>query len=104
LGTGLVPCPGCQQSYNVYSVVIDRQNPSAEEIRWYLNNHEFFSVSERKIGAKAWAPAVDHGFDIIFDLAMGGQYPEDKCNCTAPSDQTTSGGTMSIRDLAVYYR
>ena len=104
LGTGLVPCPGCQQRYNVYSVVIDRQNPSAEEIRWYLNNHEFFSVSERKIGAKAWAPAVDHGFDIIFDLAMGGQYPEDKCNCTAPSDQTTSGGTMSIRDLAVYYR
>ena len=104
LGTGLVPCPDCQKTYNVYSVVIDRRHPSDEQIRWYLNNHEFFSVSERNIGAAVWAEAVDHGFVIILDLAMGGQYPEGKCDCTAPNDQTTSGGTMSVRDLAVYQR
>jgi beta-glucanase (GH16 family) len=104
LGTGLLPCPGCQSSYHVYSVVIDRRNPSHEQIRWYLNNHEFFSVSERSIGAGPWTEAVDHGFVIILDLAIGGQYPEGKCGCTAPNDQTTSGGTMSVRDLAVYDR
>lgn len=104
LGTGLLPCPGCQRGYNVYSVVIDRRNPSAEQISWYLNNHEFFSVNERSIGAAAWTEAVDHGFIIILDLAMGGQYPEEKCDCTAPDGQTTSGGTMSVRDLAVYTR
>ena len=104
LGTGLVPCPGCQKTYHVYSVVIDRRHPSDEQIRWYLNNHEFFSVSERNIGAAMWTEAVDHGFVIILDLAMGGQYPEDKCGCTAPNDQTSSGGTMSVRDLAVYQR
>ena len=104
LGTGLLPCPGCQKTYNVYSVVIDRRKPSDEQIRWYLNNHEFFSVSERKIGAAAWTEAVDHGFMVILDLAIGGQYPEGKCDCTAPNDQTTSGGTMSVRDLAVYER
>jgi beta-glucanase (GH16 family) len=104
LGTGLLPCPGCQKSYNVYSIVIDRRKPSDEQIRWYLNNHEFFSVSERKIGTAVWTKAVDHGFMIILDLAIGGQYPEGKCGCTAPSDQTTSGGTMSVRNLAVYDR
>jgi len=104
LGTGLLPCPGCQRGYNVYSVVIDRRWPSDEQIRWYLNNHKFFSVSERSIGTGPWTEAVDHGFEIILDLAIGGQYPEDKCGCTAPNDQTTSGGTMSVRDLAVYER
>jgi len=104
LGTGLLPCPGCQKNYNVYSVVIDRRKPSDEQIRWYLNNHEFFSVSERKIGVAAWTEAVDHGFMIILEIAIGGQYPEGKCGCTAPNDQTTSGGTMTVRDLAVYER
>lgn len=104
LGTGLLPCPGCQKKYNVYSIVIDRRYPSDEQIRWYLNNHEFFSVSERNIGAAAWTEAVDHGFIIILDLAMGGGYPDGKCNCITPADQTTSNGTMSVRDLAVYER
>jgi beta-glucanase (GH16 family) len=104
LGTGLLPCPGCQRSYNVYSVVIDRRHPSAEQIRWYLNNREFFSVSENRVGTATWTEAVDHGFVIILDLAIGGQYPEGKCSCTAPDNQTTSGGTMSVRDLAVYER
>jgi beta-glucanase (GH16 family) len=104
LGTGLLPCPSCQQKYNVYSIVIDRRHPSFEQIRWYLNNKEFFSVSERNIGAAVWTEAVDHGFIIILDLAMGGGYPDGKCNCTTPTNETTSGGTMSVRDLAVYER
>ena len=104
LGTGLLPCAGCQLRYNVYSVVIDRRDPSDEQIRWYLNNYEFFSVSESRIGVAAWTEAVDHGFVIILDLAIGGGYPEGKCGCTAPNDHTTSGGTMSVRNLAVYRR
>lgn len=104
LGTGLLPCPECQTRYNVYSIVIDRRIASNQSVTWYLNGHKFFSVSERSIGATDWVKAVDHGFWIILDLAIGGQYPEGKCNCTAPNAETTSGGTMSVRDLAVYYR
>jgi hypothetical protein len=85
-------------------VVVDRRHPSAEQIRWYLNNRVFFSVSESSVGTAAWTKAVDHGFIIILDLGIGGQYPEGKCGCTAPNDQTTSGGTMSVRDLAVSER
>ena len=104
LGTGLVPCSGCQQSYNVYSVVIDRRVAGDEHIYWYLNDQKFFSVDESQIGTAVWTQAVDHGFGVILDLAIGEPYPENKCSCTAPDAQTTSGGTMSVRDLGVYTR
>jgi hypothetical protein len=47
-------------------------------------------ASVSSVGAAAWTKAVDHGFIIILDLAIDGQ--------------TTSGGTTSVRDLAVYER
>jgi beta-glucanase (GH16 family) len=102
LSTGLRPCPGCQDGYHVYSVVIDRRNPSDQQIRWYLDGREFLSASERQVGTGAWAEAVDHGFRIILDLAIGGSYPDMTCGCTAPDSATTPGGTMSVRYLAVY--
>jgi hypothetical protein len=61
-------------------------------------------VSEDQVGQAAWTAAVDHGYSIIFDLAIGGSYPDNVCHCTSPSDQTTSGGTMTVRNVAVYYR
>jgi beta-glucanase (GH16 family) len=102
LTSGLLKCPACQTGYHTYSVVIDRRKPGAEQIRWYLDGHQFFSVSESAVGASAWAEAVDHGFSIIFDIAMGGTYPDNECHCSAPDGATTAGGTMSIRSLAVY--
>src|SRR5207244_7487367 len=46
--------------------------------------------------------AIDHGFFIIFDLAMGGNYPNGICNCTTPTSATTSGASMSVGYVAVY--
>jgi hypothetical protein len=45
---------------------------------------------------------VGHGLAIILDLAMGGAYPDTVCGCRAPGNSTTSGGTMSVRYVAVY--
>lgn len=102
LTSGLQPCPGCQTGYQDYSVIVDRRHPSSEQIRWYLDGREFFSVSESAVGAAVWTKAVDHGFSIILDLALGGSYPDNACHCSAPGSATTSGGTMSVRSLAVY--
>ena len=102
LTSGLLPCPACQAGYHTYSVVIDRREPGAEQIRWSLDGHQFFSVDETAVGASAWAEAVDHGFSIIFDIAMGGTYPDNECDCSAPDGATTAGGTLSVRSLAVY--
>ena len=104
LSSGTRPCSTCQSSYHTYSVIIDRRNQSDEQIDWYLDGRRFFSVSERQVGAQVWDEAVDHGFSIIFDLAMGGSYPDERCMCTTPTSETSSGGMMSVRSIAVYRR
>lgn len=104
ISSGLQQCAGCQSGFHTYTVVVDRRNAADEQIRWYLDGRQFYQVSESQVGQAAWAAAVDHGYSIIFDLAMGGSYPDGVCQCTAPTGQTTSGGTMTVRYVAVYYR
>jgi beta-glucanase (GH16 family) len=104
ISSGLLRCPGCQTGFHTYTVIVDRTDPSAEQIRWYIDGRQFFQVSETQVDQAAWTAAVDHGYSIIFDLAIGGGFPDGVCQCTAPSDQTTSGGTMTVRDVSVYNR
>ncbi|HUN31446.1 MAG TPA: carbohydrate-binding protein [Trebonia sp.] len=102
LSSGLESCSGCQTGYNTYSVIVNRTNTSAETITWYLNGTAYYSVSESQVGASTWAAAVDHGFFLILDLAMGGAYPNAICGCTSPSSSTSSGAAMSVGYVAVY--
>jgi hypothetical protein len=62
------------------------------------------SPNEQQVDEPAWSARVDHGYSIIFDLAMGGGFPDGVCGCMTPTDQTTSGGTMTVRYVAVYAR
>jgi beta-glucanase (GH16 family) len=102
LGSGLRPCPGCETSFHTYSMIIDRRHVDHEQIRWYLDGHEFYSVSESRVGKAVWTAAVDHGHSILLSLAMGGSFPDDQCRCTTPTSQTSSNGTMVVRYVSVY--
>jgi hypothetical protein len=102
LGSGLQSCSGCQTGYHTYTVIVNRTNTSNESITWYLDGNQFYTVSESQVGASTWQAAIDHNFSIIFDLAMGGGYPNGVCGCTSPSSATTSGGTMSVAYVAAY--
>src|ERR1700722_1127993 len=95
IGSGLQSCSGCQTGYNTYTMILNRTNTSDESVTFYLDGNQYFSVSESQVGTSTWQAAFDHNLSIIFDLAMGGAYPNGVCNCTAPSSSTTSGGTMS---------
>ncbi len=100
-GSGLATCPGCQTGYHTYSEIIDRTQ-SDEQIRWYLDGQQIWIVRESQVGVSTWQAAVDHGFFIIFDLAMGGAFPNAVCNCTSPTSSTSSNGTMSVASVGVY--
>jgi len=102
LGSGLRPCPGCQQDFHTYTVIVDRRNASDEQIRWYLDGHEFFSINESRVGQAVWTAAVDHGFSILLSLAVGGSFPDNQCGCSTPDSQTSSGGMMEVRYVRVY--
>jgi beta-glucanase (GH16 family) len=101
LSSHLQPCPQCQAGFHTYSVIIDRRDPYLEQIRWYLDGREFFAVTAPEVGAAPWDEALDHGFRIILDLAIGGTFPNAICHCTTPDSATASGGTLRVRDVVV---
>lgn len=101
LSSGFRPCPDCQNTYHTYSVLIDRRDSGNEQIVWYLDGREYFSVSENRVGSAAWTPAVDHGLSIILDVGIGGSYPDGRCGCNS-SSQATPGAAMSIAGVWVY--
>jgi hypothetical protein len=102
LGSGLQSCSGCQTGYHTYSVIINRTNTSNESITWYLDGNSYFTATESQVGTSTWQAAVDHGFFLILDLAMGGGYPNGVCGCSSPSGSTSSGASMSVGYVAVY--
>ncbi|HEY6311697.1 MAG TPA: carbohydrate-binding protein [Streptosporangiaceae bacterium] len=102
IGSGLQPCSGCQTGYNTYTIIINRTNTSAESVTWYLNGNQFFQVNESQVPVATWQAAIDHNFSIIFDLAMGGGYPNGVCGCSTPTSATSSGASMSVAYVAAY--
>ncbi len=99
LGSGERACGGCQTGYHTYAVEIDRSK-SPEEIRWYLDGANYFTLPATRVDATTWANAVDHPFFIIYDLAMGGGFPD--AFGGGPNSATISGAQMNIDWVAVY--
>ncbi|MGH3155952.1 MAG: ricin-type beta-trefoil lectin domain protein, partial [Streptosporangiaceae bacterium] len=102
IGSGLQSCSGCQTGYHTYTMILNRTNSSDESITFYLDGNAYFTATESQVGTSTWEAAFDHNLSIIFDLAMGGSYPDGVCGCTAPTSSTTSGGTMSVNYVAAY--
>jgi beta-glucanase (GH16 family) len=99
LGSGERACGGCQTGYHTYAVEVDRST-SPEQIRWYLDGANYFTVNSSQMDATSWANAVDHSFFPIFDLAIGGAFPA--AFGGGPTAATVSGGHMDIDYVAVY--
>jgi beta-glucanase (GH16 family) len=99
VGSGEHACSGCQTGYHTYAVEVDRST-SPEQIRWYLDGSNYFTLRSNQVDATAWASAVDHSYYIIFDLAMGGGFPG--AFGGGPNANTVSGGQMNIDYVAVY--
>jgi len=105
-GHALIACPdtssGCQTGYHTYSVIVNRQNTSAEYLEFLMDGTVESTVTEASVGTAAWQAAIDHGFFIIFDLAMGGNYPDGIHGSTTPTSATSSGASMNVGYVAVY--
>ena len=102
LGSGLLACSGCQTGYHTYSVIVDRTNTSAEQLRFYTDGNLQLTINESQVPVATWQAAVDHGFFMILNVAIGGAYPNAICGCSSPSSATSSGAGMSVDYVAVY--
>ena len=99
IGSGEHACPGCQTGFHDYAVEIDRST-SPEQIRWYLDGDNYFTLPATRVDATTWANAVDHPFFIIYDLAIGGGFPA--AFGGGPNAATVSGGALVIDSVSVY--
>jgi F5/8 type C domain/Ricin-type beta-trefoil lectin domain len=105
-GHALIACPdtssSCETGYHTYSVIVNRTDTSAETMEFLMDGTVESTITEASVGTTAWQEAVDHGFFIIFDLAMGGNYPDGVYGSTTPTSATSSGASMSVGYVAVY--
>jgi beta-glucanase (GH16 family) len=99
IGSGEHACAGCQQGFHDYAVEIDR-SVSPEQVRFFLDGSNFFTIQSTQVDATTWSNAIDHPFFIIYDLAMGGGFPN--AFGGGPNAATVSGGKLVIDSVAVY--
>ncbi|HEU4328622.1 MAG TPA: discoidin domain-containing protein [Roseiflexaceae bacterium] len=98
--SGLLTCPGCQTAFHEYSVIIDRSKTD-EEVRFYLDGAQTWIVRQSQVGVAAWQAAIQHGFFLTIDLAIGGDYPNAIAGVTTPTEATSSGGVLSVDSITV---
>nr|WP_241732178.1 family 16 glycosylhydrolase [Galbitalea soli] len=100
LGSGLIPCSGCRTGFHSYGVVIDRRDTSAEQLRFLRDGVVVKTINESQVGTAVWSAAVDHGWFIILDVAIGGAFPDGECGCNSLANPTTSGSPMVVDSVS----
>ncbi|MBF0206451.1 MAG: family 16 glycosylhydrolase [Oligoflexia bacterium] len=88
-----------QTSYHKYRMELDR-SISPEQIRFYFDDHVFYTINSSQLDVNTWRQTFHHGFIIILNLAIGGEFPA--AFGGVPSEATMSGGSMSIDYVRVY--
>ncbi len=99
LGSGERACPGCQTSFHTYAVEYDRST-SPEQMRWYLDGGNYFTLNSSQVDATTWNNATHHGMFVILNVAMGGGFPA--AFGGGPTSATQSGVPMIVDYVAVY--
>jgi hypothetical protein len=99
IGSGERPCGGCQTGFHTYAMELDR-SVSPEQIRWYLDGAQIFSVSANQVDATTWNNATHHGFFMILNVAIGGGFPA--AFGGGPTGATQSGVPMVVDYVAAY--
>ncbi len=99
LGSGERACAGCQTGFHTYAMEYDR-SISPEQIRWYLDGVNFFTLNSTAVDATTWNNATHHGFFVILNVAIGGAFPA--AFGGGPTASTVSGMPMTVDYVAVY--
>src|SRR4051812_15273580 len=99
LGSGERACSGCQTGFHTYAVEYDR-SVSPEQMRFYLDGSNYFTLNSSQIDATTWNNATHHGMFMILNVAMGGGFPG--AFGGGPTASTQSGVPMLVDYVAVY--
>ncbi|HEX4684881.1 MAG TPA: family 16 glycosylhydrolase [Gemmatimonadaceae bacterium] len=101
LGSGERACAGCLGAFHTYRMEWDR-GVSPQELRWYLDGANYFTLRQSDVDASAWNDATSHGYMIILNVAIGGGFPG--AFGGGPASTTASGVPMIVDYVRVYQR
>ncbi|GAA4592623.1 hypothetical protein BJY16_000696 [Actinoplanes octamycinicus] len=99
LTSGERACSGCQTGFHTYAVEFDRST-SPEQLRWYLDGANYFTLTSSQVDATTWNNATHHGMFVILNVAIGGGFPA--AFGGGPTAATQSGVPMLVDYVAVY--
>jgi beta-glucanase (GH16 family) len=99
VSSGKLPCDGCRTGFHTYAIEYHRE-VAPEELRWYVDGRNTFSVRADKVDPGTWAAANQHGFFVILNIAIGGAFPA--AFGGGPSAATRPGVPMLVDRVAVY--
>src|SRR5204862_1832994 len=72
------------------------RSTNPETLKWYLDGVNFHTIRSNQVDAGTWANATNHGFFIILNVAMGGEFP-------AALGGGPDGATVPGRPMVVDY-
>ncbi|NHC14563.1 family 16 glycosylhydrolase [Motilibacter sp. E257] len=96
-GTRPMGQPSLQSAFHTYALEWDRSS-ALEELRWYVDGIQYFSIRQDQLPAQTWQNAFSHGYFLILNVAIGGGWPG------LPTAATASGIPMIVDYVAVYTR
>ncbi len=86
-------------AFHTYAMELDRST-SPEQLRFYTDDVLVHTVTSAQVDATTWANALHHGFFVIYDVALGGEFPG-AFGQWVPTAQTASGKPMLIDYVSV---
>ncbi|WP_203838948.1 glycoside hydrolase family 16 protein [Winogradskya humida] len=98
IGSGEQACAGCRSDFHTYAIEFDR-SVKPEQLRWYVDDKNTFTVAADKVDAATWEQANHHGFFVILNVAIGGSFPA--AFGGGPTPATKPGVPMLVDRVAV---
>jgi beta-glucanase (GH16 family) len=84
--------PTAATRFHTYTVV---WNTNPGQIRWYVDDKPYLTITAGMIGPSTWRSTFDHGFFILLNVAIGGSWPGN------PNAATLSGAPMLVNNVIV---
>lgn len=100
---GQRPCSPvtCQAGFHTYTLEWD-SSTNPQQMRWYLDGVQFHQVSQNQVPADVWANATNHGYFLILNVAIGGEFPAKQGG--GPDGATVPGRPMVVDYVAAWTR
>jgi hypothetical protein len=86
--------PSLQTAFHTYAVEYDK-SVSPEQIRWYVDGVNYWTVNSSQMDATTWANTTNHGWFLLLNVAIGGGWPGN------PTSATASGAAMLVDYVTV---